>query len=147
MRGMLVSETAPPDVGLSGEFVERRSFTSTYSDTSDLLLTRLGITLVRRVENGGPVLEAKLPQAAKPPALQVAGGPAGPPGELRRLLDGVLGGRELSPVATLRTRRTASSSVVLDAVDVMDSRRVSETLAEFELLDGKRVSKELRRAL
>ena len=67
---------------LGGEPVEPRTFTSTYYDTGDGLLLRLGIQLRRRLEDGANVWQLKLPREDGRVELEVDGVPGDPPSEL-----------------------------------------------------------------
>jgi CHAD domain-containing protein len=144
-----------------GRGARNRSFTSTYHDTEDGRLAMLGITLRRRLESGKSVWQLKLPLASGRRELEVPGGPREVPAELRRLLLAVTRGRELQPVATLRTRRASvrvqengsRAEIALDKVSIMEGRRVRETFeeVEVELLSGTeralaRIGKRLRKA-
>ena len=64
---------------LGGEPVEPRTFTSTYYDTRDSLLLRLGIQLRRRLEHGKNMWQLKLPREDSRVELEAEGRPAGPP--------------------------------------------------------------------
>src|SRR5689334_17012475 len=65
-----------PDLG--GEPLERRVFTSTYYDTPTSSLSRSGITLRRRVENGVARWQLKLLAGEGRFELEEPGGPAAP---------------------------------------------------------------------
>jgi len=109
---------APPGEGfvlpeLGGEVDPTRVFTSTYHDSADFLLARHGITLRHRLERGAGVWQLKLPRATGRAELEQPGPPARPPLELSSLLVAFLRGRELGPVARLRTRREDSAGAVL----------------------------------
>jgi CHAD domain-containing protein len=156
--------TAPPDLALDGladEVPESRVFDSTYHDTPDRRLARAGLTLRRRVENGTSRWQLKLPRAGGRLEIEALGGPAPVPEAILQLLPALLHGRELEPVATLRTRRTSVevrrgggvAEVSLDSVVVLDGQRVASAFGELEieLLDGdeaalRRVEKVVRRA-
>jgi len=142
---------------LGGEARPTRVFVSTYHDTDDLVLAGHGITLRRRVEDGAGLWQLKLPHGSARLELEHAGPPARPPLELASLLVAYLRGRELRPVARLRTRRevvrTAGAEIVDDAVSVLDGQRVVRRFRELEveLIDGDeealaRISRELERA-
>ena len=88
---------------LGGEPVEPRTFTSTYHDTGDGILLRLGIQLRHRLEDGANIWQLKLPREDGPFGLEVDGVPGDPPSELAEVLRAALDGRHLRPVATLRT--------------------------------------------
>ena len=121
---------------LGGEPLEPRTFTSTYYDTVDGLLLRLGIVLRRRLENGRNVWQLKLPRDDARVELEAEGGPAGPPPELAGLLRATLANRSLRPVATLRTRRSGrrvdGAEVTLDEVDVLEGQRIVTRFNEIE---------------
>lgn len=145
-----------------GEPLAARLFTSTYYDTPPRSLLRSGITLRRRVENGLSHWQLKLPRQEGREELEAAGGPAGPPDELRRLLFAHLRHGAVAPVATLRTRRAGYrvadhgrplADVTIDAVDVLEGQRQSGAFRELEveLVEGDeddldRLGKLLRRA-
>src|SRR5437764_14497553 len=80
---------------LGGEPLGPRTFTSTYYDSEDGLLLRLGILLRRRMENGKNVWQLKLPRADGRVELEADGGPAGPPPELASVLRATLDNRAL----------------------------------------------------
>jgi len=121
---------------LGGEPVEPRTFTSTYYDTGDGLLLRLGIQLRRRLEDGANVWQLKLPREDGRVELEVDGVPGDPPSELAEVLRAALDGRHLRPVATLRTRRSGrrvdGAEVTLDSVEVLDGQRVASRFTEIE---------------
>ena len=133
-------------------------FVSTYHDTEDLALARHGVTLRHRVENGTGVWQLKLPEAGGDRLeLEQPGTPARPPIELVSLLFAFLRGRELAPVARLRTRREVvradGAEIVDDSVSVLRGARVTRRFRELEVeLTGgdeqtlRRLEKELRRA-
>jgi len=142
---------------LGGEPLPTRRFVSTYHDTADLALAHRGVTLRYRVEAGTGVWQLKLPKGAARIELEQPGTPARPPLELTTLLLGHLRGRELGPVARLRTRREVvradGAEIVDDAVAVLAGPRVVGRFRELEveLVGGdekrlKRLEKALRRA-
>jgi CHAD domain-containing protein len=144
-----------PDLG--GEPIEPRLFVSTYHDTPDRHLARFGITLRHRDESGRGAWQLKLPVRSARIEAEREGPPDEVPTELAELLTTVLGGRELAPVARLRTRREGlrvdGAEVVRDSVAVLDGDGVSATFSELEieLLDGdadalRRIEKALRAA-
>jgi CHAD domain-containing protein len=127
---------------IDGEPLEERRFTSTYYDTADYRLARSGITLRRRVEQGKSLWQLKLPRASARLELELPGGPAGPPQRMRDLLVAFLRGRELAPVAKLRTLRRglryaadggSSADVVMDEVAILDGRKVTGGFSELEV--------------
>lgn len=142
---------------LGGEPQPLRRFTSTYHDSADLALARHGVTLRHRVENGTGLWQLKLPRGAARTELEQPGPPARPPLELSSLLVAFLRGRDLVPVARLRTRRETvrvdGVEVVHDSVSVLEGQRVLRRFSEVEaeLVGGdekalRRLEKELRGA-
>ena len=101
----------------------RGVFVSTYHDTPDLVLARHGVTLRHRVEDGTGLWQLKLPRGRGADRARAAGPPARPPLELSSLLVAFLRGRELVPVARLRTRREVvradGAEIVDDSVSVL----------------------------
>jgi CHAD domain-containing protein len=126
---------------LRGEPLQPRTFTSTYHDTPDGRLASVEMTLRRRVANGKGVWQLKLPAGAARFEIEAPGGPASPPAEIAALLGALTRGRELGPVAKLRTHRTgvrvvrdgSSAEVVVDNVAVLDARRVVGRFTEVEI--------------
>ncbi len=142
---------------LGGEVLPPRVFTSTYHDTPDLVLARHGITFRRRVEDGAGLWQLKLPRGASRIELEHPGPPARPPAELLGLLVAYLRGRQVAPVARLKTRRQGvladGAEIVEDAVSVLVGQRVTRRFRELEveLVGGdeeslRRLAKQLRRA-
>jgi CHAD domain-containing protein len=142
---------------LGGERLPTRVFVSTYHDTSDLRLAQHGVTLRYRVEDGAGLWQLKLPAGAARLELELPGTPARPPAEMVALLPAYLRGRDLVPVARLRTRREGvraqGAEIVDDNVSVLEGQRVARRFreVEVELLEGdertlRRLEKELRRA-
>jgi inorganic triphosphatase YgiF len=126
---------ALPAIG--GEPLDERLFTSTYYDSEDRRLARRGVTLRRRLENGSNLWQLKLPRGAARLEVEVAGGPAGAPPEVDRILAGLLRGAPVTPIATLRTRRVGVlvrdlaegfAEVVVDRVAVLEGARVRRLL-------------------
>jgi CHAD domain-containing protein len=146
-----------------GDALASRVFTSTYYDTPPRSLTRAGITLRRRLENGVSRWQLKLPRGEGTRLeIEAIGGPAGPPDTLGELLTAHLLHGKVAPVATLRTRREgvrvidesrAVADVTLDTVDVLDGGHAAGTFAELEveLVEGdeddlEQLGRTLRRA-
>ena len=102
----LESEGAVDLTGLGGAELDARTFTSTYYDTADRRLLRLGITLRRRLENGTNLWQLKLPREGARVELEEPGGPGGPPERLGALLVAVLRDDPLEEVAVLKTQRS-----------------------------------------
>jgi CHAD domain-containing protein len=122
---------------LGGEPQPTRVFVSTYHDSDDLVLARHGVTLRYRVEDGTGLWQLKLPRGAARAELEQAGTPARPPLELSSLLVAFLRGRELGPVARLRTRREVvladGAEIVDDSVAVLEGQRVTRRFRELEV--------------
>lgn len=141
-----------------GEPQPTRVFTSTYHDTEDLVLARRDVTLRHRVEGGVGLWQLKLPgEGDSRIELEQPGPPARPPLELASLLVAFLRGRELAPIARLRTRREVvladGAEIVDDVVSVMRGQRVVRRFRELEVeLTGgdertlRRLEKRLRAA-
>jgi CHAD domain-containing protein len=146
-----------------GDALESRVFTSTYYDTPPRSLTRAGITLRRRLENGVSRWQLKLPRGEDTRSeIEAIGGPGDPPDTLGELLTAHLLYGNVAPVATLRTRREgvrvidesrAVADVTLDIVDVLDDGHAAGRFAELEveLVEGdeddlEQLGRTLRRA-
>jgi CHAD domain-containing protein len=114
-----------------------------YYDTPERRLSRLGITLRRRTENGVGTWQLKLPRAEGQLKLEENGGSADAPPRLRGLLVAALREETIEPVATLKTRRSGrlvrGVEVTLDEVEVLEGRHVIDRFAEIEaeLVDGR----------
>ena len=137
---------APPGFRLPelpGTAIEPRKFTSTYFDTTDLLLASQHITLRRRVENRRGLWQLKIPRAAARLELEEPGGPQRPPVSMMKLLVAALRGGELLPVAKIRTLRTGVvvrdpsrgdlAEVVYDSAQVMQGARIANRFSEIEI--------------
>jgi CHAD domain-containing protein len=126
---------------LGGSPLEPRVFTSVYYDVPSRSLTNAGITLRRRTERGKSVWQLKLPHADARLELEQAGGPTGPPDDLRLLLYAHLRDQNVEPIAELRTRRRgelverggSTAEVTVDEVAVMDGQRVAHGFVEVEI--------------
>ena len=94
------------------------------------------LQLRRRLEHGKNIWQLKLPREDSRVELEAEGGPACPPPELAGVLRASLDGRQLRPVAKLRTQRTGrrvdGAEVTLDAVEVLEGERVASRFAEIE---------------
>jgi CHAD domain-containing protein len=130
--------TLPP---LDGDELPARTFVSTYFDSDDRLLSRAGITLRRRVENGLSVWQLKLPRKDHRLELEEPGGPV-PPERLMALLAGILRDRDLEPFISLQTVRQGVrvrreeldvADVVLDRVSVLENGGVASSFDELEV--------------
>ena len=114
---------------LGGERLPTRVFISTYHDTKDLQLARHSVTLRHRVEDGAGLWQLKLPRGEARLELELAGTPARVPAEMLLLLPAYLRGRELVPIARLRTRREGMrrpSGVVLERARIGPNGRAAE---------------------
>jgi CHAD domain-containing protein len=107
-----------------------RVFRSTYHDTPDRLLARIGVALRRRLEDGATTWEVELPEAPRQVALAAPGGPVQPPETIADLLRAVIRERRLVNVLTVQTRR---SDELHDEVSVLEG---NTTVAEF-VRDGR----------
>ena len=139
---------------LGGEPLDPRTFVSTYYDTPTHRLAPHGVTLRHRVEHGKGLWQLKLPRGAARLELELDGGPARVPDEMKALLAAYLRGADPVPVARLRTRRVGvrvdGAEVVHDSVDVLENRRVERSFDELEveLLEcDENVLRRLERAL
>ncbi len=144
-----------------GEPIEDRSFTTTYYDTPERALARVGVTLRRRLENGKNLWQLKLPAKGFRRELEVPGAPGRPPRALADALLALVRGQRLEQAAKLKTRRAGvrvrengrdEAEIVIDSVSVMDNGRVESNFREIEveLVDGdpallERIGKMLRR--
>jgi len=126
---------------LPGDRLEPHTFTSTYYDTSDHRLAKAGITLRRRVEGGQGVWQLKLPAGAARREIEFTGGPTVSP-EILTLLFAHLRGRDVAPIARLRTRRIGVrvtegekplADVVVDSVAVLEGAQVVHRFSELEV--------------
>ena len=142
---------------LMGERLASRVFISTYHDTEDFRLAPHGVTLRHRVEGGTGLWQLKLPRGSARLELEVAGQASRPPAELVELVPAYLRGRQLVPVARLRTRRETiranGAEIVDDSVSVLKGQRVARRFREIEIelvggdeRDLRRLVKEMRRS-
>ena len=97
-----------------GEPLPPRLFTSTYFDTVDFRLARLGVTLRRRTERKRVAWQLKLPRQDARLELEMTSGRPTPPAPLEDLLFGLLRREPLTAIAKLRTRRTGTRIQPLD---------------------------------
>lgn len=125
---------------LSGEPLATRIFTSTYHDTPDYRLARLGITLRHRMEGEFAAWQLKLPRPGGRLELEAPAELPSLPAEVLDLLAAPLHGRSLAPVATLRTERRgvrlrlegAEADVTLDDVAVVEGAGGGTSFLELE---------------
>ena len=125
-----------------GEALPPRLFTSTYFDTVDFRLARLGVTLRRRTEHHRVLWQLKLPRHAARLEMEMASGLSTPPAPLQDLLFALLRREPLTAIAKLRTRRAGIrvqphdkpvADVVIDRVRILNARRVVGHLSEIEV--------------
>ncbi len=147
---------------LPGSPIPARTFTSTYYDTPDLRLTRMGVRLCRHVEHAKAVWQLGISRTASPQQLEIRKRSSSPPTEFTLLLFAYLRGQALAPVAKLRVRRSGVrvralegpiADVLLDRVHVLDGNRTRTRFftVEVQFLDGnekthRRLETELRAA-
>ncbi len=125
-----------------GEALPLRLFTSTYFDTVDFRLARLGVTLRRKTEQKRVLWQLKLPRQTARLEMEMASGRSTPPAPLEDLLFGLLRREPLTAIAKLQTRRAGIrvqphdkpvADVVIDRVRVLNARRVVGHLSEIEV--------------
>ena len=125
-----------------GEPLPPRLFTSTYFDTVDFRLARLGVTLRRRTEDHHVVWQLKLPRPTARLEVEMTSGRPTPPAPLEDLLFALLRREPLRAIAKLQTRRCGIriqpldkpiADVVIDRVRVLNARRVIGHLSEIEV--------------
>ena len=118
---------------LGGRALDARTFTSMYYDTPERRLSRLGITLRRRTENGVGTWQLKLPRAEGQLKLEENGGSADAPPRLRGLLVAALREETIEPVATLKTSdlalQRASAAKMASSTSVRSRKHSSEAIA------------------
>ena len=125
-----------------GEPLPPRLFTSTYFDTADFRLARLGVTLRRRTERHHVLWQLKLPRQTARLEVEMASGRPTPPAPLEDLLLALLRREPLTAVAKLQTRRSGIriqpldrpiADVIIDRVRILNARRVVGHLSEIEV--------------
>lgn len=135
-----------------GEPLPPRLFTSTYFDTVDYRLARLGVTLCRKTENHQVLWRLTLPRPATRLEVEMASGRSTPPAPLEDLLFALLRREPLTAVAKLRTRRSGIriqphdkplADVVIDRVKILNGRRVVGHLNGIEVKRRSGKDKEL----
>jgi len=131
---------------LDGERLDPRTFTSIYYDTPDYRLALASITLRRRIHGKHGVWQVKLPLESARREIEFQDSPTLPP-DLRSLLSAHLRGREVEPIAKLRTLRKGIrvtdgkeplADVTIDSVSVLDGAKIKQrfTEVEVELING-----------
>ena len=129
--------------GFPGEYLLPRIITSTYYDTKEHRLGRLGLTLRRRVERGKGTWQIKLPDGPSRLELEMPGGPGNPPREFMDLLFAFLRKSELITIAKLRTKRVgfqvrqaekSLAKITQDSVSILNGRRIVHRFFEIEVV-------------
>lgn len=119
-----------------------RLFTSTYFDTVDFRLARLGATLRRRAEQHRVLWQLSIPRDAARLEVEMASCRSTPPAALEELLFGLLRREPLTVIAKLRTHRSGIrvqprdkpiADVVIDRVRILNGRRVAGHLGEIKV--------------
>ncbi len=127
---------------IPGETLSPRVFTSTYYDSADFRLTRLGVILRRRTERKRVCWQLMIPRNTSRLELEISSGRSTPPEPFSDLLFGVLRHKPLNPMVKLRTLRSGIkmqrndhpiAEVVLDRVAILDDRRVAGRLNEVHV--------------
>lgn len=127
---------------LAGDPLPRHVFRSTYFDTLDHCLARSSITLRRRIEQGSPVWQLKLPLNDARREIELRDRSMTPPARFVDALIVLLEGKELVPIAELQTSRTGMRvrdgndkdvEVVLDTVSVLRQGSVIQRFKEVEI--------------
>ena len=147
---------------LASNPLPKHIFTSTYYDTKDYDLARLGITLRRRAEQTKSTWQLKLPKGKARRELEIPRGSSKLPPEFADLLFAFFRGQAPIPIAKLRTERQPHriieqeqtlAEITLDRVALLKDRRVHKrfTELEVELIDGtknnlKRITTQLKAA-
>lgn len=132
---------------LPGEPLVPRIFTSTYFDTCNQTLARMGIALRRRTENRKVVWQLKLPHKQSTLELEIPTHHPTPPEPFLDLLFGLLRNEACGVVAKLQTKRSGIrvqamdgpiADIVVDRVTILDGRRATGRFSEIEIerLDG-----------
>jgi hypothetical protein len=117
---------------LPGEPLSPRIFTCTYYDVPDYRLGRRGITLRRRVEGRTAQWELTLPRSPASLTIEFPDRSLLPPPIISDVLRAHLRGRELVPIAKLRTSQSGSrifddsrplANVLFDSITQLEARR------------------------
>lgn len=139
---------------LPGHSLPPRVFTSTYFDTPDYRLARVGMMLRRRVEYKRGLWQLELPRGQARLDLEVPGNSFAPPKPLMDCLFGLLHKRDVLAIAKLRTRRSGMrvqnmegplADVVFDRVTVLNNGKSIGYFSEIDIEPLKRNGKELSR--
>ena len=125
----------------------RRIFTTTFFDTKNYDLGRLGITLQRRMEHHKSHWQLTLPNVSECLELEMPGSPSSLPRELRDLLLAHFRNEDPVAIAKLRTERHGIqvlqngkilAEISQNSVALLDGRTIKRRLYEtrLQLLDG-----------
>ncbi|MCY3956514.1 MAG: CYTH and CHAD domain-containing protein [Nitrospira sp.] len=124
------------------EALPPRLYTSTYFDTVDFRLARLGVILRRKVERKRVTWQLKLPRQATRLDVEMDSGRSSPPAPLEDLLFALVRREPLTAIAKLQTRRSGIrvqhddkpiADVVFDRVRILNARRVAGHLSEIKV--------------
>jgi CHAD domain-containing protein len=127
---------------LPGRPIAPHVFVSIYYDTPDHRLAREGVTVRCRTTARRRRWHVKLPRGAARLEIELPGSSARLPDDVERLLTAYTRTAPLTPIATLRTRRSGIlvrergrpvAEVTLDSVAVLDGRRVKRRFREVEV--------------
>ncbi|HBP87911.1 MAG TPA: CYTH and CHAD domain-containing protein [Nitrospirales bacterium] len=130
-----------------GEPIPTRVFTSTYFDTEQHRLGRLGLTLRKRVGCSHATWQLKIPSGPIRLELEIDSGSRTIPSEFQDLLLGFFRKQEAIELGKLRTKRKGiriqkdhqvTAEIVQDSVALIRNRKVVHTFHELEveLQDG-----------
>ncbi|WP_447970979.1 CHAD domain-containing protein [Nitrospira sp. M1] len=132
---------------LANHCLPKRTYTSTYYDTKNYDLTRLGLTLRRRVERGKGIWQLTLPIFNDPHTLEIPHRSTKVPQELVDLLFAFFRNHPPIPIAKLRTERQSYqireqdcilADITKDHIALLEDRRVRKRFTELRvrLLNG-----------
>ncbi len=122
--------------------ISPRVFTSTYFDTQQHRLGRLGLTLRKRIERGRGVWQLKIPSGDGRIELEIDSGSRHIPWEFLDLLTAFLRKDEPLPLGKLRTWRTGQlirendhfiAEVTVDSVALLQDNKIQTRLRELEI--------------
>jgi len=131
----------------------KRTFTSTYYDTQNYDLTRLGLILRRRVEQGKTTWQLTLPTSDIPQKLEIPHGSTKLPGKLADLLFTFLRGQPPLAIAKLRTERltyhlreqdSILAELTHDHIALLEDRRIRTRLHELRIRQLNGTNKQLK---
>ncbi len=125
-----------------GVLISPRVFTSTYYDSEQHRLGRLGLTLRKRVERGCGVWQLKIPNGKYRIELEVTSGSRRIPDQFLELLIAFFRNQEAIQLGKLRTWRTGRliqdedkfvAEVTLDSVALLRENKIISRFREIEL--------------